>query len=161
MRTTCRCKIIITQLSPDRLYKTECVFLNKFGTKNDVGSCTSFGVGGLSLDLGRLTCGLSVGHRGCLSVVAGALLLERCCCHAFQLAFPFFLFCSYGVFCVGVLGTHNSNRHNKSNSSISSTREHGVGVEDVGIERLAFVVVEPLPCASTYVQPGIAGSCYT
>ena len=93
----------------------------KFVTKNYVRSCSIFGVGGLSLDFGRLTCCLSVGRRGCLSVVAGALLLERCRCHAFQLAF--LSFCSYGVFCVGMLSIHNSNRDNKSNSRTISTKE--------------------------------------
>ena len=112
MRTTCHCQLVLTQWSPDWLYKTECVFVIKFDTNNYVRSCSIFGVGRLALDFGRLTCGLGVGRRCCWSVVAGALLLERCCCHAFQLASPF-CFLSYGVFCVGMLSTNNSNSHNK------------------------------------------------
>ena len=48
--------------------------------------------GMLVFHFGRLTCGLGAGRRRCWSVVAGALLLEHCCSHAFQLAF-FFCFC--------------------------------------------------------------------
>ena len=94
--------------------------------------------GMLVFHFGRLTCGLGAGRRRCWSVVAGALLLEHCCSHAFQLAF-FFLFS-----CI-----ENRNRHNSSNNSTSATRENGVGVEDFGIARLASVVVKLLRCVSS------------
>ena len=76
-------------------------------------------------------------------VVAGALLLERCCWSIVALTRSslryFFLFS-----CID-----NRNRHNESNSSTSATRVNCVGVEDFGIARLASVVVKLLRCVSS------------